>query len=58
MSQKWGAAFMIFFVMMFIASMISVTAATTEPDHMKALAAHHKHKIPTLKDRISKNDKE
>ena len=54
MSQKWGVAFMVFFIMMFVASIISSTAATTEPDHIKALSAHHRTKIPTLKDRIRK----
>lgn len=57
-SIKWGIAFMIFFGIMFIASMISVTMATTEPDHISALAAHHKHSpVYTLKDRIEAKKK-
>lgn len=40
--QKWGAAFMLFFIIIFIASIISMTAATTEDDHIQALAAHHR----------------
>jgi hypothetical protein len=42
MSVKWGFAFMVFFVIMFIASMVSITNATTEKDHIDALASHHR----------------
>jgi len=41
-SQKWGAAFMVFFILMFLASMVSMTLATTEPIHLEVLAAHYK----------------
>lgn len=40
--RKWGMAFMLFFIIIFIASMVTMTAATTEDDHIDALAAHHK----------------
>ena len=39
MSMKWGAAFMLFFIIMFIASMVSMTFATTDPEHLDVLSA-------------------
>jgi hypothetical protein len=44
MSMKWGAAFMLFFAIMFIASMVSMTTATTDPEHLDVLAVHYKRK--------------
>ena len=44
MSKKWGAAFMLFFLIMFIASMLSMTYATTDPEHLDVLAVHYKRK--------------
>jgi hypothetical protein len=40
--MKWGAAFMVFFFLMFIASMISMSAATTDPGDLDVLAVHYK----------------
>jgi hypothetical protein len=42
--EKWGAAFMLLFILMFIASIISMTAATTDPDHIDALSSHYRSK--------------
>jgi hypothetical protein len=41
-SQKWGAAFMLFFILLFVASMISMTYATTDPEHLDVLAVHYR----------------
>jgi len=41
-SMKWGAAFMLFFILIFTASVISMTRATTDPEHIDVLAAHHR----------------
>lgn len=37
-SQSWGFAFTVFFVLMFIASIISMTLSEPEPDHIDSLA--------------------
>jgi len=42
MSMKWGAAFMLFFFLMFCASIVSMTAATTDPEHLDVLAVHYR----------------
>lgn len=42
LSIKWGATLMIFFFLMFIASMISMTTATTDPEDLDVLAVHYK----------------
>lgn len=42
MSAKWGAAFMLFFLVMFIASMLSMSTATTDIDDIHVLASHYK----------------
>jgi hypothetical protein len=39
-SKKWGTAFMLFFLLMFISSMLSMTYATTDEEHITVLAAH------------------
>jgi hypothetical protein len=39
---KWGAAFMALFIIMFIASMVSMSNATTDPDDLEVLAVHYK----------------
>ena len=41
-SQKWGAAFMLFFIIMFASSIVSMTYATTDPEHLDTLAVHYK----------------
>ena len=41
-SQKWGAAFMLLFIVMFASSIVSMTYATTEPEHLDVLAVHYK----------------
>lgn len=43
-SKKWGTAFMLFFIIIFIASMVSMTRATTEPEHIEALQSHKRRK--------------
>jgi hypothetical protein len=40
--QQWGAAFMAVFLMMFGASIISMTTATTDPEHLDVLAVHYR----------------
>jgi hypothetical protein len=42
MSQKWGAAFMLFFAILFVASMVSIEHSTTDPDDLDILAVHYK----------------
>lgn len=42
MSRKWGAAFMLFFALLFISSMVSMTNATTDDEHLDVLAVHYK----------------
>ena len=42
-SKKWGAAFMLIFVLMFIAAVVSMSNATTEPEHLETLAARKRH---------------
>jgi hypothetical protein len=41
-SVKWGTAFMVFFILMFIATMVSMTKATTDPEDLEVLAVHYK----------------
>lgn len=41
---KWGVTLILFFVMMFIASVISVSKAEPIPSHMDELAIHEHHK--------------
>ncbi len=38
--EKWGAAFALFFVMMFIASIVNMSAAGLEDEHVQALSGH------------------
>lgn len=40
MSRQWGAAFMAFFIVVFIASLVSMTNAGTEEEHLRELAVH------------------
>ncbi|MDD9954513.1 MAG: hypothetical protein OXR66_09365 [Candidatus Woesearchaeota archaeon] len=40
MSMKWGAAFMLFFIITFTASMVSMSYASTEEEHLQELAIH------------------
>lgn len=42
LSPRWGAAFMLFFIIMFIASMVSMTNASTDEDHLAELSIHEK----------------
>lgn len=42
--MKWGAAFMLFFFIMFMASIVSMSAATTDPEDLEVLAVHYKRK--------------
>ncbi len=44
MSKKWGAAFMLIFILMFIASIVSMDMATTDPEHLDVLAVHYRRK--------------
>ena len=44
MSMKWGAAFMLFFILTFLASIVSMTTATTDPEHLDVLAVHYRRK--------------
>lgn len=39
---KWGAAFMVFFAVIFIASMVSMSTASTDPEDLEVLAVHYK----------------
>jgi hypothetical protein len=41
-SKKWGTAFMLFFILLFISSMVSMSSATTDDEHLDVLAAHYK----------------
>jgi len=43
-SMKWGTAFMLVFILMFIAAVYSMTHATTDEEHLKVLAVHYKRK--------------
>jgi hypothetical protein len=43
-NMKWGAAFMLFFVLMFIASIVSMSNATTDPEDLDVLAVHYRRK--------------
>lgn len=45
-SQPWGAAFMAFFIIMFIASIVSMTNAGTGDEHLEELAIHEIRKRP------------
>ncbi|MGV8168536.1 MAG: MFS transporter [Candidatus Nanoarchaeia archaeon] len=49
-SQSWGFTFALFFAMMFIASMISMTKAEPIPEHMEELAIHRPKMIKGRKD--------
>lgn len=44
MSQKWGAAFMVFFMILFVASIVSMTNASTADDHLAELSVHEKNR--------------
>ncbi|MFA6073314.1 MAG: hypothetical protein WC758_04335 [Candidatus Woesearchaeota archaeon] len=48
-SPTWGFTLTLFFAMMFIASMISMTKAEPIPEHMEALAIHAPKMIPKRK---------
>jgi hypothetical protein len=41
-SQKWGAAFMLFFIIVFMATIVSMTNATLDDEHLEQLAIHEK----------------
>jgi hypothetical protein len=41
-SRKWGAAFMLLCIIIFISSVISMSNATTEPEHLRTLAVHER----------------
>lgn len=44
LSKTWGFTFTFFFIIMFLASLISMTKAEPIPDHMNQLAIHEAHK--------------
>lgn len=39
---QWGATLMIFFIIMFLASVVSMSRASTEEDHLLELAIHER----------------
>ncbi len=39
-SQKWGAAFMALAVILFLASMVSITNSGTDKEHLRILGSH------------------
>jgi len=41
-SQKWGAAFMALAVIIFLASVVSMTNAGTDEHHLRELAIHER----------------
>ncbi len=43
-SEKWGMAFMVFFIVMFLATVVSMTHATVDEEHLIELAIHEKRK--------------
>ena len=45
-SVKWGAAFMLFFILMFFASIVSMSKASTDPADLEVLAVHYRHGKP------------
>ncbi len=51
LSATWGFTFTLFFIIMFLASLISMTKAEPRPDHMDTLAIHNHEKAyaPFLK---------
>jgi hypothetical protein len=49
-SESWGFTFVLFFVMMFIASIVSMTKAEPIPEHMEELAIHRPKIIYRKKD--------
>jgi hypothetical protein len=40
-SRSWGFAFAIFFIIIFIASIVNMSNSGTEDDHLVELAVHH-----------------
>lgn len=42
-AKTWGFTFAIFFAMIFIASIVSMTQATTDEDHLDELSVHKEH---------------
>ncbi len=43
-SEPWGFTFMVFFLILFIASFVSMNRAMPIPEHMEELAIHKKKK--------------
>lgn len=41
-SEKWGAAFMLLFIIVFIASVVSMSADSFDERHLEELAIHEK----------------
>lgn len=41
---KWGAAFMTFFIIMFIATIVNMSNTSLHEDHLEELAIHEKRK--------------
>ena len=41
-NMKWGAAFMLLFIIMFVASIVSMTNASTDQEDLDVLAVHYK----------------
>jgi hypothetical protein len=44
-SEPWGFTFMVFFIMLFIASIVSMTRALPIPEHMDELAIHRQKEV-------------
>ena len=42
MSRKWGFAFMLLFAIVFMASVVNMSNATTEAEHLRELAVHER----------------
>lgn len=38
--RKWGAAFMLLCIVIFVASVVNMSQATTDEDHLEELAIH------------------
>ena len=36
-ARKWGAAFMVFFIIIFVATMVTITGASTDDEHLEHL---------------------
>lgn len=59
LSATWGFTFAFFFVIMFVASLISMTKAEPVPEHMDTLAIHEPHKayLPHSRKLVEESDR-